>query len=267
MAAPEHPPAQTRPSWGGRLFFLPGRMLYVGPGATADRHAHHAIQVVVSFEAPVEVDFGEGLTARRAVVIPADVPHTFRTQTSLLALLFVEPEGPGGRALGRRLQTGAAATAAAETRLLSLPRPSVDGWGAADALGWVARALELLGEPTAVDPVLHPAVRKALTLLGRSLDEVPKIDALARHAGVSGSRLMHLFASEVGLPVRRYVLWLRLKRAAEAVTGGASLTEAAYAGGFADGAHLSRTFRDMFGMSPSLVLPRLEFVGRPWSPT
>lgn len=202
MVAPDLPPVQTRSSWGGRLFFLPGRMLYVGPGATADRHAHHAIQVVVSFDAPVEVDFGEGLIARNAMVIPADVPHTLRTQTSLLALLFVEPEGPGGRALRRRLQTGAATTSAAETRLLSLPRPSVDGWDAADALAWVARALELLGEPTAVDPVLHPAVRKALTLLGGSLDEVPKVDALARHAGVSSSRLMHLFASEVGLPMR-----------------------------------------------------------------
>ena len=34
---------------------------------------------------------------------------------------------------------------------------------------------------------------------------------------------------------------------------GASLTEAAHLAGFADSAHLSRTFRAMFGVAPSLL--------------
>lgn len=34
---------------------------------------------------------------------------------------------------------------------------------------------------------------------------------------------------------------------------GAGLTEAAHRAGFADSAHLSRTFRAMFGVAPSLL--------------
>ena len=34
---------------------------------------------------------------------------------------------------------------------------------------------------------------------------------------------------------------------------GANLTEAAHLAGFADSAHLSRTFRAMFGVAPSLL--------------
>jgi AraC-like DNA-binding protein len=53
---------------------------------------------------------------------------------------------------------------------------------------------------------------------------------------------------ETGLPFRTYVLWLRLIRAADAHAGGLSLTEAAQDAGFADSAHLSRTFKRMFGI-------------------
>ena len=46
---------------------------------------------------------------------------------------------------------------------------------------------------------------------------------------------------------------------------GGDLTEAALAAGFSDAAHLSRTFRAMFGLSPSLLLPFVELTGTPWS--
>jgi AraC-like DNA-binding protein len=39
-----------------------------------------------------------------------------------------------------------------------------------------------------------------------------------------------------------------------------SLTEAADAAGFADSAHFSRTFRAMFGLTPSQILKRSKSV-------
>ncbi|HUL98536.1 MAG TPA: helix-turn-helix domain-containing protein [Mycobacterium sp.] len=52
----------------------------------------------------------------------------------------------------------------------------------------------------------------------------------------------------------RLLLWLRLVDAIGALSGGASLTDAAHRTGFSDSAHLSRTFRRMFGMAPSLLV-------------
>ncbi|MFJ9547724.1 helix-turn-helix domain-containing protein [Streptomyces erythrochromogenes] len=46
----------------------------------------------------------------------------------------------------------------------------------------------------------------------------------------------------------------RLRAAMDAARGGANPTEAAHAAGFADGAHLTRTFRAMFGITPSRAL-------------
>ncbi len=45
--------------------------------------------------------------------------------------------------------------------------------------------------------------------------------------------------------------WLRLQLALNAIQSGASLTAAAHAAGFADSAHLTRSCRAMFGITPS----------------
>jgi len=62
---------------------------------------------------------------------------------------------------------------------------------------------------------------------------------------------MHIFTESVGVPLRPYILWLRLQRAACDLMEGYSVTSAAHSAGFSDGAHLTRTFRRMLGMTPT----------------
>ena len=75
---------------------------------------------------------------------------------------------------------------------------------------------------------------------------------------LSPSRYAHLFTTEVGLPFRRYLLWRKLNRSMQAFGRGATLTDAAFEAGFADSAHLTRTFHQMFGIPPSVMM-RGEF--------
>ena len=83
-----------------------------------------------------------------------------------------------------------------------------------------------------------------------ALDDL-SLKTLAGIAGLSPSRFMHAFTESVGVPVRPYILWLRLQRAACDLTDGASVTSAAHRAGFSDAAHLTRTFRRMLGATPS----------------
>jgi AraC-like DNA-binding protein len=64
---------------------------------------------------------------------------------------------------------------------------------------------------------------------------------------------MHAFEESIGLPIRPYLLWLKLQRAGAAIAGGAGLSAAAHAAGFADSAHMTRTFRRMLGAAPSEI--------------
>jgi AraC-like DNA-binding protein len=114
----------------------------------------------------------------------------------------------------------------------------------------------------------HPVIDDALRLLPDLVAAGPVSGTeLAARVGMSASRLTHLFTQQVGIPLRRYVLWSRLRIAITRVRAGDDLTGAAHSAGFADSAHLTRTTRDMFrpcalGAEPTRVLgPRQRRTG------
>lgn len=90
---------------------------------------------------------------------------------------------------------------------------------------------------------------------------VPRLTEAASKAGISPSRLTHLFTTQVGMPFRRFVLWARIRIVAQHVQADWNLTDAAASAGFADSAHFTRVFHAMFGLAPSAILPHLEIVG------
>ncbi|WP_434349085.1 helix-turn-helix domain-containing protein [Myxococcus virescens] len=128
--------------------------------------------------------------------------------------------------------------------------------------------VHLVGE--AISPgAVHPAIKRLVALLPSRIEagDVSQ-QALAQEVGLSAGRLGHLFSTSIGIPLRPYILWLRLRRAAEAFQGGATLTHAAHVAGFTDSSHLSNTFHRMFGLAPSEVTRGIEWVGtQPLTPT
>ena len=99
-----------------------------------------------------------------------------------------------------------------------------------------------------------PHVAKTLAHLETTVGDRPSLADTAAAVNVSPSRLTHLFTEEVGIPFRNYVLWMRFRRVVDEVARGSNLTEAAIAAGFSDSSHLSRSFREHFGLSPSALL-------------
>jgi AraC-like DNA-binding protein len=89
-------------------------------------------------------------------------------------------------------------------------------------------------------------------------DRSHRLAELARRAGLSPSRFLHLFKAETGVPLRRYRIWNRIGAASRAIAQGQSLTEAAHGADFASSAHFSAAFRDMFGMTPSNLFAALR---------
>jgi AraC-like DNA-binding protein len=87
-------------------------------------------------------------------------------------------------------------------------------------------------------------------------DAAVSLEALADSVRLSPSRFLHLFTTSLGVPLRPYVLWLRLQRGARELALGKSVADAAHAAGFADAAHFTRTFRRTMGATPRQVLQR-----------
>lgn len=241
-----------------------GWALYRGPAFETERHAHHAIQLCIGREGDLRV----GVSPRwrrertRGAWIAPDAPHEIDGEGRTVVLLYLEPEsGVGGRVLaacaGRnlvRVEEGrAAALAIGLDRLTTMPTADVPRVLAA-----------LFGAPSVVASI-DPRIAAAVRLLRHGAGHYPSSAVVARQIGCSVGRFRHLFRDQIGLAYRTYLLWLRLGAALEGIAAGASLTDAAHDAGFADSAHLSRTYRRMFGISPSSLAPSQPGI-RPTAP-
>jgi AraC-like DNA-binding protein len=108
----------------------------------------------------------------------------------------------------------------------------------------------------------HPAVVRMCALLDATASERDIcITDLVQQSGLSFRQLRHRFTEELGISPRGYLRWRRLRRAIGSIERGASLTDAAIDGGFADGAHFSRVFKAQFGLAPSRALSSIRFGG------
>ncbi len=187
-------------------------------------------------------------------VIASHHSHAFDGRNApLLAHLFVEPHSRPGRVLlqrfpaaqGIRLLDGALLDTVT-TSLSACHRASREP---ADLVAAAREAIRTLTDGVDVPRPADLRILLALDYLRDNVSGPVSLHQVAAAVHLSPSRFRHLFVREMGLAFRPYVLWLRLNRAVEAFAAGESLTTAAYRAGFADSAHLSRTFRRMYGMA------------------
>jgi transcriptional regulator GlxA family with amidase domain len=121
---------------------------------------------------------------------------------------------------------------------------------------------ELRETPT-VAPSLQSAVRLAgltrwqvkcaLHYIDANLGSAVSVGELARSVGLSNSHFSRAFKGSLGVSPRRYVVRMRVERA-KLIMGSTnqSLCDISADCGFADQAHLTRCFRRVVGMTPSV---------------
>jgi AraC-like DNA-binding protein len=110
---------------------------------------------------------------------------------------------------------------------------------------------------------LEDPIRRVLPAVRAEPTRRWRVGEMAEAAGLSSRRFREVFVSQVGLSCRQYLLWTRLDSALRELARGASLTDAAFAAGFSDAAHLTRTFRRMVGIPPSAIAGSVTFMEEP----
>lgn len=103
-------------------------------------------------------------------------------------------------------------------------------------------------------------IQLVLDYISTHIDQTITSEELMAITQLSESRMIHLFKELMGLPIRNYILWSRLQKVMQAVMEEKSLTIAAHEAGFADQAHMTRTFKKMIGIPPSLIAKNSKFV-------
>lgn len=243
-------------SWGARALFL-GEALALTP------HRNAVGVLAVGLEAPFALaldplDADAGHRRCRVALIPPNTLHHLSATTGVMAFLYVDARSSDlARLRGLSRAPG--------------PRADFDLEGEAELISRLTRLAageSTWGETRAYLETLlsgrdgrarDARVKAALDRLHADPSARPSLAELARAAGLSTSRFIHLFKTATGVPLRRYKLWIAMGAAMRAMVRGDTLTTAALDAGFSSSAHFSATFREMFGMEPSrLAAGRLE---------
>jgi AraC-like DNA-binding protein len=197
-------------------------------------------------------------TLADGVVTLPDVPHEVDSRNATVLLVFLDPESAAGVSLRAAISAPVRRLSERENAAL-VAGADPNAIMRAGGVDWTSRAVEVLSGPPGAGSTrrVHPRVRAALRVLRDGEPGMTtSLTALSAAVGLSPSRFMHAFTESIGVPLRPYIAWLKLQRAAGAIVSGIPLSQAAAVAGFADAAHMSRTFRRMFGMSPSSLVPK-----------
>lgn len=216
--------------WTGRLWL--GRdygLIHAELGRTAP-HAHYAHQIILAPDRPVTVSLdGVNQTAHR-LFIPSQIRHCIVDSPDAVFTVYAEPLMFDAQALHNAVFDAALSLESLDHAVRHCPRRS-------------------LGDPR---------IERALSALDRWLTTKVPGSALAAEAHLSLSQLQRLFASQLGLPVRRLVLWRRLRLAMVLILAGSPVTDAAHEAGFADAAHFSRSLKKLFGVTARQALHHID---------
>ncbi len=237
----------------GQLFVFPGRILFVGLGLHTDFHAHHASSLLLSLEE--SQTFGlmleeDGPEHRHSgVILGPGLRHRLMGDSTTMLVLQVVPE------MYRFPMEALHVMDQRELDSLRSVISGLEGEGCEEASHRFFQMIALFEANTDSNPEaeVDPRISASLQHIHDSLPEILSVAELAIGAGLSEHRFMHLFKKQVGIPVRRYALWARMQKAAFMLKDGRTLTEAAHEAGFSDSAHMSRSFKELFGISPSAV--------------
>lgn len=214
--------------------------MYVGPVTQNRPHRHYAHQIAWSLETELEVVGAQGSVYGAGYLVCSAAVHRVAS-SAWLHTVYLAPEMDGAQWCIERAGGCLAVISLHEAKQLS---------------AILSERLEppvLQKDPCAVPESLQHDERLDAVRwhLEQNLYGTLRAVEVAKLVHLSPSRFLHWFSDAFGLPFRAYVRWLRLQAAVRALTQGGNLTEAAHLAGFADSAHLSRTFVSAFGITPN----------------
>lgn len=241
------PKTIEKKSWTGRFAIVQGAGLFVGQAGDNSAHTHYAHQFSVALEQTVRIKTSKGVAEGTGLFIPADCQH--QLCPGPVISLYVDTTSTLAKELLSRFYIPDTVSQL-PINLEHIIRELVA------TEGGVQQALDQFTHQFQPNTAADKRLEVVLTMLQNELVEqqLLTLTQLARAAKLSQSRFSHWFTEHTGLPLRGYRKWLRLLAGVRLIVAGKPLSEATQESLFSDQAHFSRTFKQMFGLTPKQLV-------------
>jgi AraC family transcriptional regulator len=244
-------------NWRGRVLVWDEQAIFLGQAANASLHESPAIKVCIGLDGSFGLRSSEAdvWTDYDSAIIAPGSPHAIDGRHNRMAMLLLVPEAKLAQPLAPIFTHNVITRPSSGTT--SNIRSIFDGIEERISSGEQVEEISdrmVMAISSGDDQTIDPRVAQSIEWIRASREEGISVAEIAAGVELSESRFSHLFTENVRIPVRRYLLWLRLRDSMHLLAQGKSLTETAHEAGFSDSAHLTRTFRGMLGIAPSALI-------------
>ncbi|TGL24459.1 AraC family transcriptional regulator [Leptospira yanagawae] len=225
-------------------------------------HSHHAVQILFSQNDSIEITSNNIFTIhQQLIVIPHNSIHQFSTRSPYLSI-YLDPKTKVANqilnyakaSIDFNIDLSKFLKFYKEISLEQIPPKNIS-----NRLEEVL--LDLFNESNSQNcfgtykQIIDERVLNCLDLIERysSQGEPIKPSQLAKVCNLSMFRLVHLFSENVGIPIRSYALWCKMRNAISFLMSKESMIDSSYRAYFSDQSHFSRSFKRMFGINPSEI--------------
>jgi AraC-like DNA-binding protein len=226
-----------------------------GHGLSNKIHANHAAKIIIATE-PVSVLLDDEIIKSKGLIIKSNTFHEIKNGNWLSISIFIDPETDIGKQINVLFNKAKVLKLENTTsnQLINFLSNSFENHFTEVEIRNIV--LKTLLDRDTLDThniIIDQRIEKVLDHIKRSSDYHVKFADLLDLCLLSESRLIHLFKKEIGITIRKYILWCRIKKALNAMATNKNIKSSAKQAGFTDAAHFNRTFVSMFGINPSIL--------------
>lgn len=203
-------------------------------------HAHPVLEVIIAHQGTFTLNTPEQEFKQLTfAIIDSNITHKLKAEDCTVQLLMIESYNSKFSDLLDQLKTPLENGVFVESNTI-------------EASILFHQLLEF-SEKNDLTRIQDERVQKCIEILnGTDLDYQRMIPEIKSKVHLSESRLSHIFKAHIGISIKKFLVWCKLKKAFHLmITKRINLVEASYKSGFYDQAHLSNAFKDMFGINPS----------------
>lgn len=231
--------------------------LFIGKDIKSDFHKHYALSILISFGKPFKIITSENIQDDYQVAL-IQKNIEFRLETSkdeYVAFIHIVPYSDAGI----RLTDTTHPLRKLDNLKFQDSLSQIKDWFYSDlnnqeTVETILQLISTVPESCNTINLIDKRIIKALKLIMVNENDKLPVVKVSKEVNLSVSHFNRLFKKETGLTFRRFVLHSKLIRSIIAMYENNNLTKSSYIGGFSDQPHLTRTFKENFGIIPSKIL-------------